>query len=195
MDIEAVVRDIKANDDAVSRDAVQTIYTHYGNLSEEEVAEIVPSVVYYLWKLPKFSVQQAFVLELLEKTDDVMRRLLFRHMINSWDSIQLVRMDKFFYLVKRLLGYYPLDVETIARLFGVTQNAGLRAFIVRCVVERLADMDAETEDFLAEFASKCPPMLLLSLKSLRFRRDVAMKYAASRDVGKRNRLALYAMIR
>lgn len=195
MDIQKIVKGIKSNSEEENRSAIQAIYTQYKLFTEKEVEEITPSIVYYLWKLPKFSVQKDFVLELLANTDEKLRLMLFRHLIREWDTIQLVRMDKFYYLVKRILEYYPLDIETVSYLFDVTHNIGLRSFIVRCVVDRITEIEPELEDFLAEFTSKCPPALLFSLKSLRFSKEVALKYAGSREVRERNRLALYSMIK
>lgn len=195
MDVQKIIDDIKSNDPEVSGSAMQTVYTHYGQLGREDVERMVPSIVYYLWKLPKFPVQKMFVLELLGKTDETLRTALLRHVIRTWDEIELVRMDKFYYLMRRILEYYPLTIETIPYLFNMTHNIGLRAFVVRCVVSRLAEVDGEIEDFLAEFVSKCPPALLLPLGSVRLRRETALRYAKKRDIGKKNRSALYSMIK
>lgn len=195
MDVSAISNGIRSNDEEIGRSSIQTIYTHYKLLTEKDIVELVPSIIYYLWKLPKFPVQKDFVLELLGNTDEVMRRALFKYLIETWDDIQLVRMDKFYYLIRKILEYYPSDIDTMLYLFNVTHNLGIRTFIVRCVVERLADIDAETEEFLAEFTSGCPPALLLSLRSLRFSKETVMKHAKKKNTNKRNRIALYSMIK
>jgi len=195
MNIQKIIEDIKINDEEINKNAIQTIYENYKLLSEENIVDIIPSIIYYLWKLPKFSVQKEFILELLNNTDERLRFGLFKHLIEKWDEIQLVRMDKFYYLIKRILEYYSLNIETIPYLFDITHNTGLRTFIIRCIVDRLIDIDEEIETFLIEFTSKCPPALLFSLKSLKFKKEIALKYAKNKGIGKRNRLALYSMIK
>lgn len=195
MNIQRIIEDIRTNDEDRNRNAMQSLYTEYSFMTEKDIVELVPSIIYYLWKLPKFSVQRKFIVELLDGTDEVMRVALLKHVISIWDEIQLVRMDKFYYLIKKLLEYYPLDIKNISYLFNVTHNIEIKAFIVRCIVDRLSSIDEDLEDFLAEFTSKCLPAILFSLESLRFRKEIALKYATSREVGKKNRLALYSMIK
>lgn len=195
MDVQKIVSRIKSNDPETSRMAIESIYACYKTLSEKDVQEVTPAVVYYLWKLPKFTAQKQFVLELLSHTDQRLRHEILMHIVRTWEEIQLTRMDKFYYLVKRLLEHYVLDVETVSHLFNITPAVSLRAFIIRCVVDRLEEVSEEMERFLAEFASRCPPALLFSLGKLRLAKGVVLKYAGDKDVGKRNRAALYSMIK
>jgi len=199
MDIERVIEGIRSNDAEENTMMIKSIYEHYGLLDDNSIERMVPSIVYYLWKLPKFTEQKRFVMDFLQHTDHRMRMLVFRYILDKWDEIQLVRMDKFYFLLKRLLEYYPLSKEVIKELFDATPNISLKAYIVRCIVERLNDaetcLEEEVEEFLAAFVSKCAPALLFSTKSLRFRKETVMKYAKSKEVARKNRAALYSMIK
>ena len=199
MDIQRIIEGIRSNDAEENTMMIKSIYENYGLLEDSDIEQIVPSIIYYLWKLPKFPEQKRFVMDLLQHTDHRMRKLVFKHILDKWEEIQLVRMDKFYFLLKRLLEYYPLNKETIKELFDVTSNVSLKAYIVRCIIERLNDtgkrLDEEVEEFLAMFVSKCAPALLFSTKSLKFRKDIVMKYAKSKEVAKKNRAALYSMIK
>ncbi|ADM11845.1 uncharacterized protein Eint_070810 [Encephalitozoon intestinalis ATCC 50506] len=195
MDIQKIVDAIRSNDIDANRAAIESIYANCSQLDDKDIIEITPSVIYYLWKLPKFTAQKQFVLELLSHADQRLRYSLFMYLIDHWSSIQLVRMDKFYYLVKRILEYYVLDVETVSSLFNISTSMDLRTFIIRCVVDRLKETTEDMEHFLAGFASTCPPALLLPLESLRLRKEVALEYAGNKDIGKKNRAALYSMIK
>ncbi|KAG5859171.1 hypothetical protein KMI_08g13070 [Encephalitozoon hellem] len=193
MDVQRIVDAIRSNDMEENKAAIEAIYANYGLLKEEDIVRLTPSIIYYLWKLPKFVAQKQFVLDLLSRTDQRLRHSMFTYLIDKWSEIQLARMDKFYYLVKRILEYYVLDVETVSYLFNITATTDLRGFVIRCVVDRLGEISEDMERFLAEFASKCPPALLLSLGPLKIRKEVALKYAGDKDIGKKNRAALYSM--
>ncbi|CAD25619.1 hypothetical protein [Encephalitozoon cuniculi GB-M1] len=195
MDVQKIVDAIRSNDIDTNKAAIESVYAHYGMLTERDVEDLTPSLVYYLWKLPKFTAQKQFVLELLSHTDQRLRHSLLMYLVERWSDIPLVRTDKFYYLVKRILEYYTLDVETVSHLFNIASNTELRAFVVRCVVDRLGEIDEEMEHFLAEFISKCPPPLLLSFGSLRLSKEAVLKYAGSKETGKKNRAVLCSIIK
>lgn len=193
MDVQKTIDAIRSNDIETNKAAIEAIYANYGLLGEEDIAKLTPSIAYYLWKLPKFVAQKQFVLDLLSRTDQRLRSSMFMYLIDKWSEIQLVRMDKFYYIMKRILEYYTLDVETVSYLFNISTVMELKGFIIRCVVERLGETSEDMEHFLAEFVSKCPPALLLSLEPVKIRKEIVLKYAGSEDAGKKNREALCSM--
>jgi hypothetical protein len=194
MDMARIEAWIKDNSTEVNRRAMEEIYSNYGAIAGSYVEQIAPLVVYNLWKVPKFSVQKEFVNELISRTDSRMREALLKYLIKHWGEIELVRRDKFYYLIKKIVGEYELSLENTDYLFSLTCNTDLRGYIISCVVSRIESPDEALEEYLLGFISRCPPNLLLCFRGLRLRRESVLRFSKKPEMHERNRNALYSLV-
>jgi hypothetical protein len=193
IDIQSVEAQIRNNSVDANRKAMEEIYGGYAEAGEQEIEQLAPLVIYILWKVPKFKAQKEFVNELILGTDARMRAALLNHLVRHWNDVELVRRDKFYYLMKKIVECYELTVENIDYLFNVTCNTDLRSYIIRCVVERIERLGG-LEEYMLDFISRCPPNLLACFEALRFRREDVLRFAKKPEVCKKNRNALCSLI-
>jgi hypothetical protein len=175
MELPKIAENFTVNDNEINQSTLNTlsIALNGTNTTEQEYTNLSFSIIYCLWKLPKFSVQTQFCKSLLTeilKLDGTKKQkflsILFLAIIREWKGIESNRKDKFYFLVELLISHV-LSQNGLRYLFELDCQVDLKNFIIKKSLDFLSSAEVETLHFIVEFIGRCENRsTLLVLKDL-----------------------------